>query len=463
VARKFFDNVRHAVATLGAGAIALSTVPAGWQSFVDAGAVDGDNPPYRLAEGDAWENGYLTLDDGATTATRNVTSSSNSGDPLDLGGSATLTCTLTADLLGDLTNDIADLAAALGDKAPLASPALTGTPTAPTASGGTNTTQIATTAFVRAEIAALLDSAPGTLDTLNELAAALGDDANFAATMTTALAGKQPLDASLTAFAVLTTAANKGLYFTGADTPATFDISASGRALANIAGTSGSFPYLSGTDAWSLGTITAAGRALLDDADAAAQRATLSAAGFGVNTFTDLQTIAVADEALALLAKSTNGGVRLRPLTAGGGSLEGVDPTGTGSFAPLWLVGTAVTVAPSLTPRMAFPSGGGMAVYVNSTFQGAINFASDSQASDAYVVTLSPAPTALVDGMEVKFRANTANTGAASLNVNGAGAKTIVKRLNTTLANGDIVAGGLYECLYDGTNDRFVLTNPVVN
>lgn len=82
--------------------------------------------------------------------------------------------------------------------AKLASPTLTGTPTAPTASLGDNTTQLATTAFVQAAVAALLDSAPGALDTLNELAAALGDDANFAATMTTALAGKQALDSTLT-------------------------------------------------------------------------------------------------------------------------------------------------------------------------------------------------------------------------------------------------------------------------
>jgi hypothetical protein len=85
-----------------------------------------------------------------------------------------------------VTNLTTDLAA----KAPLASPALTGTPTAPTAAGGTNTTQIATTAFVQAATSALINSAPGALDTLDELAAALGDDANFAATMTTALAGK---------------------------------------------------------------------------------------------------------------------------------------------------------------------------------------------------------------------------------------------------------------------------------
>ncbi len=70
------------------------------------------------------------------------------------------------------------------------SPALTGTPTTPTAGKGTNNGQIASTAFVAQEIAALVNSAPGTLDTLQELAAALGNDANFATTVTNALAGK---------------------------------------------------------------------------------------------------------------------------------------------------------------------------------------------------------------------------------------------------------------------------------
>ncbi|WP_442881849.1 gp53-like domain-containing protein, partial [Devosia sp.] len=81
----------------------------------------------------------------------------------------------------------------LTDAAPLASPALTGTPTAPTAVQATNNTQLATTAFVKAALAALVDSSPLTLDTLNELAAALGDDPNFAATITTLLGLKAPL------------------------------------------------------------------------------------------------------------------------------------------------------------------------------------------------------------------------------------------------------------------------------
>ncbi|EME5286342.1 phage tail protein [Escherichia coli] len=82
--------------------------------------------------------------------------------------------------------------------APKASPALTGTPTAPTAAQTVNNTQIATTGFVKSAIAALVASSQAELDTLKELAAALGNDPNFATTVTNALAGKQPLDRTLT-------------------------------------------------------------------------------------------------------------------------------------------------------------------------------------------------------------------------------------------------------------------------
>lgn len=84
------------------------------------------------------------------------------------------------------------------DYALLDSPAFTGTPTAPTAAAGTNTTQVATTAFVKGEVdtavSGLVNSAPAALDTLNELATALGNDPNFATTIATQLGNKVSTD-----------------------------------------------------------------------------------------------------------------------------------------------------------------------------------------------------------------------------------------------------------------------------
>ncbi|ELR0864811.1 phage tail protein [Escherichia coli] len=129
-------------------------------------------------------------------------------------------------------------------KAPLNSPALTGTPTTPTAPQGTNSTQIASTAFVMAAIAALVDSSPDALNTLNELAAALGNDPNFATTMTNALAGKQPKDATLTALAELATSADKLPYFTGADRAALTSLTSVGRAILGKTSTQEVLDYL---------------------------------------------------------------------------------------------------------------------------------------------------------------------------------------------------------------------------
>ena len=118
--------------------------------------------------------------------------------------------------IANLTTDLGLLASqsSVDLKAPLASPALTGTPTAPTANTATNTTQIATTAFVQQEIAILTDSAPGLLNTLDELAAALGDDANFAATTANAIALKATI-ASPTFTGLVTVAANGIAYTDG--------------------------------------------------------------------------------------------------------------------------------------------------------------------------------------------------------------------------------------------------------
>jgi len=117
-------------------------------------------------------------------------------------------------------------------------------------STGTDSIRAVTPAGVRQERTALKNEilgagVPAALDTLDELAAALADDANFAASVTTSLAGKQPLDPDLTA-------------------------------IAGLASSTDQVPYATGVGTWALSPFTAAGRALVDDADSAAQRTTLS-------------------------------------------------------------------------------------------------------------------------------------------------------------------------------------------
>ncbi len=86
-------------------------------------------------------------------------------------------------------------------------------------------------------------------------------------------------------------------------------------------------------------------------------------------------------------------------------------------------------------------------------------YAADAGSTDTYAITLAPAPAAYVTGMVIRFKANTVNTGGATLNVNGLGAKAIVKSFNIALSDGDIKAGQFVEVQYDGTN--FQMLSPV--
>ncbi|ECT4058884.1 shikimate transporter [Salmonella enterica subsp. enterica serovar Kaapstad] len=125
----------------------------------------------------------------------------------------------------------ASLRALIETRAPLNSPALTGTPSTPTPPDDAAGNEIANAEFVRKLLAALVGSSPDALDTLNELAAALGNDPNFATTITNALAGKQPLNEILTSLSGLVTAGNKLPYFSDKNVMALANLTAVGRVL----------------------------------------------------------------------------------------------------------------------------------------------------------------------------------------------------------------------------------------
>jgi len=125
---------------------------------------------YDSATGVITVTGGVTSVNGQTGAATGFATTANS-----LSQFASTTSAQLATLISDETGT--------GSVVFSASPALTGTPTAPTAANNVSTTQIATTEFVKNTVANLIDGAPALLDTLNELAAAINDDASFSATI----------------------------------------------------------------------------------------------------------------------------------------------------------------------------------------------------------------------------------------------------------------------------------------
>ena len=156
----------------------------------------------------------LNLDSTAVTAGNYGSSSSVGTFTVDAQGRLTAAANsaiaITASQVTDLTKSSVGLGnvdntsdankpvstatqTALDLKANLASPALTGTPTAPTAASNTNTTQVATTAYVQGEISELLNGAGPAYDTLKELQDLLVADEGTVATLTTLVGTKAPL------------------------------------------------------------------------------------------------------------------------------------------------------------------------------------------------------------------------------------------------------------------------------
>jgi hypothetical protein len=177
-------------ATLAATATALAT----GRTISLTGDVTGTSASF-----DGTGNASITAAIAANTIENADINASAAIDWTKLGISSTVSATeigyvdgVTSAIQTQIDSKLAT-ATASSTYAPLASPALTGVPTAPTAAANTNTTQVATTAYVQTELTDLIGGAPGALDTLNELATALANDASYSTTITTALATKLPL------------------------------------------------------------------------------------------------------------------------------------------------------------------------------------------------------------------------------------------------------------------------------
>jgi len=91
---------------------------------------------------------------------------------------------------------------------------------------------------------------------------------------------------------------------------------------------------------------------------------------------------------------------------------------------------------------------------------GALDYAVATGSGGAYAITLTPAMDAYIAGMPIVFKANHANTGAATLAVCGMTAQAIKKNIDEDLAAGDIENGQLVVVIYDGTNFQFVTVVP---
>lgn len=253
-------------------------------------------------------------------------------------------------------------ATATSTYAPLASPALTGTPTAPTAAANTNTTQIATTAYVQTELADLVNSAPAALDTLNELAASLGNDANFATTVTNSLAGKLSLTGG-TMSGAIAMGTNK---ITGLGTPTVSTDAATKNYVdtVTVAPSNLTGPITSVGSATSVAAQTGTGSTFVMQTSP-----TLTTPNIGVATATSVngttiptsKTLVVTTDKISTLAATTSA------------ELAGVitDETGSGAL----VFGTSPTLSlPSIdNPRYGYTttatSAGTTTLTVSSTFQ----------------------------------------------------------------------------------------------
>jgi len=121
-----------------------------------------------------------------------------------------------------------------------------------------------------------------------------------------------------------------------------------------------------------------------------------------------------------------------------------IDPTNNKFFLSAQADGTELSGVPTI-----------------SQFQKAsVISATSGGSNNVYTATLSPAPSSYAENLWVRIKANHSNTGAATVNVNALGSKNIVDLEGNALSGGEILSGGIYDLVYDGTN--FILLGSLI-
>ena len=257
---------------------------------------------------------------------------------------------VTADSLADTTITAAKLHTTLD---------LTGkTVTVATASAGDNDTTVASTAFVSTAIANLADSAPSTLNTLNELAAALGDDANFSTTVTNSIALKAPLasptftgDATFDTSTLVVDATNNRVGIGTTSPLFPLHISSSSTDVAKFQ-TSGSYAYTrfqNSSKTWALSVGSSFG--FYDEAASATRMVIDSSGNVGIGTTSPAQSL------------DTTGKIRIRD---GGNTTIPSIQMGASGVDGLSLPSTnTVAFITNSTERMRINAAGGLSINDN--------------------------------------------------------------------------------------------------
>lgn len=299
------------------------------------------------------------------------------------------------------------------------------------------------------------------------------------------------VDPELAAIAGLTSAADRVPYFTGSGTASLATLTAFGRsllddvdaaaaratlgliigadvqaqdaelmALAGLTSAANQLPYFTGTGSAALTTLTAFARTLLDDVDAATMRATL-----GVVIGTNVQAF---DAELLALAGLTSAADKL-PYFTGAGTAGTTDFTSYGRLVVATADAAGLRTQAGLG-TMAVQNSGTVSITGGNVADAAIastlmrdleaikrdvTYCPDSATgTDSYICSAVTASNAYYTGMIIDFKPNTVNTGPATVNVNGLGAKTIVTHAGAPLPDGELQAGRFYRLQYDGADFR---------